>query len=389
MKKINALLSAAMLLLFTSQAFATTYTVKNGDNLYRISKKFKVSSAVIKEANGMTSDKLSKGMKLTIPDADEEKKSKVAKKENPPEKTADKDPDVAKSREVFIKKPSQGNNETAYHSVKNGDTLRKIAKKYSLSEKELREMNSLGSSRLKIGQQLVVRKSEPKTYTVKKGDNIYRVAKKFNMTAENLKDINEMTDNAIKPGQKLLLAKKTDQEENNDTVRPVKVSYDKRINPVIASTRLLEVKELSASEDLSQLSVRERIMLFAKKMLHLPYKFGGTGSIGLDCSAYVQKVYSLAGFTIPRSAREQFQVGDLVDKKELSIGDLVFFRTYASFPSHVGIYLGNNLFIHASSLSKKITIDSLEAPYYFRRFIGAKRIAQPEDQETEEDPSEG
>ena len=120
-------------------------------------------------------------------------------------------------------------------------------------------------------------------------------------------------------------------------------------------------------------------------MLHLPYKFGGTGSIGLDCSAYVQKVYSLAGFTIPRSAREQFQVGDLVDKKELSIGDLVFFRTYASFPSHVGIYLGNNLFIHASSLSKKVTIDSLEAPYYFRRFIGAKRIAQPEDQEAEDD----
>ncbi|MBI5212938.1 MAG: C40 family peptidase, partial [Nitrospirae bacterium] len=53
--------------------------------------------------------------------------------------------------------------------------------------------------------------------------------------------------------------------------------------------------------------------------------------------------------------------------------------TYASFPSHVGIYLGNNLFIHASSRSKKITIDSLENPYYFKRFIGAKRLIEEEE----------
>ena len=384
MKKINIILLAA-LLLFTSRVFAnTTYTVKKGDNLYRVSKKFKVSSADIKAANDMTSDKLGRGMKLTIPDSDKDKKTKEAKKDAP-EKTTAQDQDKSRSREVFMKKSSPEKSEDLYHSVKSGDTLRKIAKKHSISEKELRSMNDLNTSRLKVGQQLLVKKAGPKTYTVKKGDNIYRIAKKFDMSAETLKDINELTDNAIKPGQRLLLTKKTDKEETNNSVNPVKVSYDNKANPVIASARLLEVKELSASEDLSQLSVRERIMLFAKKMLHLPYKFGGNGPIGLDCSAYVQKVYGLAGFTIPRSAREQFQVGDIVDKKELSIGDLVFFRTYASFPSHVGIYLGNNLFIHASSLSKKITIDSLEAPYYFRRFIGAKRIAEPEDQEAEED----
>ena len=384
MKKINIILLAA-LLLFTSRVFAnTTYTVKKGDNLYRVSKKFKVSSADIKAANDMTSDKLGRGMKLTIPDSDKDKKTKEAKKDAP-EKTTAQDQDKSRSREVFMKKSSPEKSEDLYHSVKSGDTLRKIAKKHSISEKELRSMNDLNTSRLKVGQQLLVKKAGPKTYTVKKGDNIYRIAKKFDMSAETLKDINELTDNAIKPGQRLLLTKKTDKEETNNSVNPVKVSYDNKANPVIASARLLEVKELSASEDLSRLSVRERIMLFAKKMLHLPYKFGGNGPIGLDCSAYVQKVYGLAGFTIPRSAREQFQVGDIVDKKELSIGDLVFFRTYASFPSHVGIYLGNNLFIHASSLSKKITIDSLEAPYYFRRFIGAKRIAEPEDQEAEED----
>jgi peptidoglycan endopeptidase LytE len=82
----------------------------------------------------------------------------------------------------------------------------------------------------------------------------------------------------------------------------------------------------------------------------------------------------MIGINLPRSARQQFKEGELIDKAELSIGDLVFFRTYAPFPSHVGIYLGDNLFIHASSTKKKVTIDSLTTPYYFKRFIGAKRV---------------
>ena len=141
-----------------------------------------------------------------------------------------------------------------------------------------------------------------------------------------------------------------------------------------SAARLSEVKVMADSEDISQLSITDRLTLFAKKMLHLPYKFGGNGSVGLDCSSFVQKVYDFAGIDLPRSAREQYKVGESVTKDELSIGDLVFFRTYASFPSHVGIYLGNNLFIHASSKSKKVTIDSLETPYYVKRYIGAKRL---------------
>jgi len=75
-------------------------------------------------------------------------------------------------------------------------------------------------------------------------------------------------------------------------------------------------------------------------------------------------------------------MGESVSKEELSMGDLVFFRTYASFPSHVGIYMGNNLFIHASSKNRKVSIDSLDAPYYFKRFIGAKRVFKDEMNET-------
>jgi cell wall-associated NlpC family hydrolase len=112
--------------------------------------------------------------------------------------------------------------------------------------------------------------------------------------------------------------------------------------------------------------------------MNIPYKFGGNSILGIDCSAYVKKVYNLLGMDLPRTAREQFNEGEAIDKEELSIGDLVFFRTYASFPSHVGIYLGNNLFIHASSEGKKVKVSNLDAPYYLKRFIGAKRLLNNE-----------
>jgi cell wall-associated NlpC family hydrolase len=137
-----------------------------------------------------------------------------------------------------------------------------------------------------------------------------------------------------------------------------------------------EVKELatpSAGESVAG-SIKEKLIRIAHTMLDIPYRFGGSSFLGIDCSAYVQKVFSLLNIVLPRTAREQFRLGKLVGKEELSIGDLVFFRTYAKFPSHVGIYLGDNRFIHASSGDRKVTIDRLDAPYFIKRFVGARRL---------------
>jgi len=70
----------------------------------------------------------------------------------------------------------------------------------------------------------------------------------------------------------------------------------------------------------------------------------------------------------------------VVAKADLSPGDLVFFRTYAKYPSHVGIYLGDNRFVHASSREKKVTVESLDTPYYVKRYIGAKRLLLEENE---------
>jgi cell wall-associated NlpC family hydrolase len=111
-------------------------------------------------------------------------------------------------------------------------------------------------------------------------------------------------------------------------------------------------------------------------MLNIPYRFGGTTLRGIDCSAFVQRVFGLIDLELPRTAREQFRLGERVDRAGLTVGDLVFFRTYASFPSHVGIYLGDSLFIHASSVGRKVTIDSLEQGYYRKRFLGGRRVIE-------------
>ncbi|HEY5996645.1 MAG TPA: C40 family peptidase, partial [Candidatus Deferrimicrobiaceae bacterium] len=120
--------------------------------------------------------------------------------------------------------------------------------------------------------------------------------------------------------------------------------------------------------------ITDRVIRVAKLMLDLPYRFGGTSLTGIDCSGYVQKVFGFLNLPLPRTAREQFAKGMKIDKEELATGDLVFFKTYARFPSHVGIYLGNNKFIHASSGDRKVKIDSLDTPYFLRRYIGARRL---------------
>ncbi|MBL7740106.1 MAG: C40 family peptidase [Chitinophagaceae bacterium] len=106
------------------------------------------------------------------------------------------------------------------------------------------------------------------------------------------------------------------------------------------------------------------------------YQMGGMTKSGIDCSAFVQAVYlSAFAMAIPRTAFEQFRVTNRISAVEMKEGDLVFFNTTGGV-SHVGIYLGNNKFVHASS-SKGVTISDLFETYYLKRFLGVGRITKP------------
>ncbi|MBI4618874.1 MAG: C40 family peptidase [Desulfobacterales bacterium] len=254
---------------------------------------------------------------------------------------------------------------TTFHKVKKGDTLLSLSKKYSLSLSELKKINNLRSTKIRIGQKVLLKRSRAKTYTVKRGDNIWKIAKRFNIDVDELKDINDLKTDQLKPGLRILLEQKAELEKT-------KTHEASLLQADVGE----DIEKISESE---KYSLEKKVTLIAKKLLNIPYRFGGNNIHGIDCSAFVKKVYGLIEIDLPRSARAQFSEGTYVDKEDLSVGDLVFFRTYASFPSHVGIYLGNNLFIHASSRDKKVTIDSLETPYYLKRFIGGKKIIEEKD----------
>jgi peptidoglycan endopeptidase LytE len=119
-----------------------------------------------------------------------------------------------------------------------------------------------------------------------------------------------------------------------------------------------------------------KIKKSAYSFLGARYRFGGSSRNALDCSSFTQQVFREQKVNLPRTAREQFYVGNEVMRGDLKKGDLVFFQTYARFPSHVGIYLGNRKMIHASSRDRRVVISSMDTPYYTSRFLGARRVGK-------------
>ncbi len=106
------------------------------------------------------------------------------------------------------------------------------------------------------------------------------------------------------------------------------------------------------------------------------YRYGGTTKKGIDCSAFVQSIYiSAFAVSLPRTAREQYRFSNIISATEMKTGDLVFFNTTGGV-SHVGIYLQNNKFVHAS-VAYGVTISDMFDPYYLKRFIGIGRIDKP------------
>jgi LysM repeat protein len=364
----------------TSQPVLITkrYAVKRGDNLYELAKKFGTSVEVIKKTNRLNSDRLDVGDVLFIPDSKDEEilvdQEEYRKK------------GVTASKSVGEKKPVESKSNLSSvpieYRVKKGDTLSGIANKFGVSVNALKNANGLKSNNIRIGMRLTIPGAfstssstdlevspdtgESKNYTVKKGDTLGLIAKKFKIPVKDLKRANNIRGNTIKVGQVLTIP----AQEREEGIYKTQVRTS---SPIETDDNHYYRNNDNHKKD--DYITRDTIISVAKRFLGAPYKFGGNSLIkGIDCSGFVNKVFSFFNVDLPRTARDMYKVGQDVDRDELTTGDLVFFRTYAQYPSHVGIYIEDSKFIHASSAAKRVTIDSINESYYRKRYIGAKRI---------------
>jgi hypothetical protein len=155
--------------------------------------------------------------------------------------------------------------------------------------------------------------------------------------------------------------------------------------PPAAPAPATDGRTLAASVSASVQSAADHVLQSAQHvtdsaldLIGVRYKFGGESpDKGLDCSGLVRYVFEqVTGVTLPHSAREQAKIGDKVDLDELQPGDLVFFNTRRFAFSHVGIYIGDNSFIHAPNRRNSVKVASIEGRYWKKRFNGARRLLE-------------
>lgn len=148
-----------------------------------------------------------------------------------------------------------------------------------------------------------------------------------------------------------------------------------------SSPKRVAAPEKVLSENLFELAsvqrkggVYERMLRTANTQIGTPYRSGGCDpNTGFDCSGFTTWVFNRYGIHLPRSSREQYQMGTMVAKNNLRKGDLVFFRSKRGV-NHVGIYLENGKFIHSASNGKTVTVSHLEEDYWRTHYAGGRRV---------------
>lgn len=289
------------------------------------------------------------------------------------------------------------------YQVQPGDTLSDISERTGVTLKHLKKVNHLRSSKLKPGQTLVIPEARAaksqtteksstasrETYTVRKGDTLSRIARKTGTTVAMLSDLNHLQDSRLKIGMRLALTAGQDRDASSlpapvESAKYTPLPDDEEEDGGITAEGARAGGERQTKESRSLLGnwnnpdEPQLLVRMAMGFLGAPYRLGGFSMRGLDCSGLVKKIYQAFDIDLPRTAFEQSHVGMRVARSKLIEGDLLFFNTRRAL-GHVGIYIGNDQFVHASSRNRRVRIDNLSTPYYEKRFVRAVRLKGSED----------
>lgn len=298
--------------------------------------------------------------------------------------------------------------EASTYEVQKGDTLTKIAQKHSTSVQNIREWNRLKGDLIYVNQKLVVAKAETNspvvakpivpqkpsnvveeeqvtnkpsqlpsiettTHTIATGDTLTKIAQKYKITVAQLKQWNGLTADVIYLGQTLTVqgggVSIENPEQSVTPDSPNEQTVEEMIQNQLASEQLIVTKPT-----LNQQELYTTALVVAKQLIGTPYVYGGNTTAGFDCSGFINYVYNAAGFDITRKSSLDYFKADTTQVQSPVPGDFVFFKnTYIPTISHMGIYLGDNQFIHAGT--KGIEIASLNTKYWAERFVAYKRYS--------------
>ena len=289
------------------------------------------------------------------------------------------------------------------YKIKSGDSLYKIATKNNTTINKIRKANNLKKGAvLKVGKVIKVPKVVPASkqkpvmtadYRIQKGDTLYSIAHKHQTTIYKIRKANELEKNAVLkigsvlkvPQNKKSLRYTSTRKKASSTKLAASLS-NSNLDTIslkkseTKKTSTFAFKDIFTSKSKSKNVVPDkcqRITSVAKTKLGNRYVWGATGKRNtFDCSGFTKFVYKKNGIDIPRTSINQSKYGKFVKRDELRKGDLVFFDTSKrrrGYVNHVGIYIGDNKFIHASSAKKKVVITSLNKKFYSNRYKGARR----------------
>jgi len=392
-----------ILILMTTQALSkqhkkstnitmVKYSLKVGDTLPSIAKRYNTTVAKIVEINKLDiSQRLKPSRTIKIPT------------------------DIYKIHQIkgIDKKGMDPNSKCIAHRVKRGDTLLALAKRAHTTVADIERVNRFSAKRkkLRIDETIIVPVyTKKREYTNKRAKLNKKIVSTEKIASHPHSKIKysrlikkifnrEYTSKRAKPNRKIVSTKKIASHPHG------KIKYSRLVKKIFnledeyrkkddlsksASQVELVVKfsKRTKKDPLKEGDIYTHLSLnsspidlsIAKRYLGKRYVWGANGPKTFDCSGFTKYVCNQSGISLPRTSINQSKVGKKVDRSSLKTGDLIFFdtsRRHRGYVNHVGIYLGDDKFIHASSGKKRVVIASLNKPFYKSRFKWGRRLTTP------------
>ena len=243
----------------------------------------------------------------------------------------------------------------------------------------------VGDKEAKSGTQPVSLPDPDPTYVVQRGDNLIRIARAHQTTVAALKSANALRGSKIKAGQTLIIPTSEIASSKKDAPRNSGVTASR--NAASAARHISQLRDQNLISDEESSSTRLQLVEAGFKMIGIRYRrSGGSEKTGFDCSGLVKNLFSKFNIELPRTSREQFKQGEIIDRDKLAPGDLVFFSSGGSHPTHVGVYIGNDKFLHAARKARKVIVSDLNKIWYAMRYLGARRVPDLEENGTDSSP---